>query len=111
MHPNQIQSWKRQAVDRLEETFIRGRPVPSGEREEEIKTLHAKIGQLSIEKDFLSKVRGAMYLTAVIDWYSRKALAHRVSKHDGRKSRWLDNVYLECFCPSVKAGKINLRTQ
>ena len=58
VHPNQIQSWKRQAVDSLEETFTRGRPAPSSEREEEIKTLHAKIGQLSMEKDFLSQALG-----------------------------------------------------
>ena len=28
---------------------------------------------------YISMERGAIYLTAVIDWYSRKALAHRVS--------------------------------
>ncbi len=28
---------------------------------------------------YIPMARGAIYLTAVIDWYSRKALAHRVS--------------------------------
>ncbi len=58
VHPNQIQSWKRHALEHGPELFAQGRSAPSGEREEEIKTLHAKIGQLSMEKDFLSKALG-----------------------------------------------------
>ena len=41
VHPNQIQSWKRHALEHGPELFARGRSAPSGEREEEIKTLHA----------------------------------------------------------------------
>ncbi len=58
VHPNQIQSWKRHALEHGPELFARGRSAPSGEREEEIKALHAKIGQLSMEKDFLSQALG-----------------------------------------------------
>ena len=58
VHPNQIQSWKRHALEHGPELFARGRSAPSGKREEEIKTLHAKIGQLSMEKDFISQALG-----------------------------------------------------
>ena len=58
VHPNQIESWKKHALEHGPELFARGRADASSEREEEIKTLHAKIGRLSMEKDFLSKALG-----------------------------------------------------
>ena len=58
VHPNQIQSWKRQAVDLMADSFRRGRVVSAAERDEHVKTLQFKIGELLIEKDFLSKALG-----------------------------------------------------
>ena len=55
MHPNQISSWKRQAVDGLGEVFTRGREREAQDHEERIRELHAKIGELTVERDFLSK--------------------------------------------------------
>ena len=55
VHPNQITEWKKQLLDRAEEVFERGKKteaVPS------IKELHAKIGQLAMENDFLSVALG-----------------------------------------------------
>ena len=53
VHPNQIYSWKKQAVDNLASLFARGAGA-SGEGEE-ARELYAKIGQLTVERDFLAK--------------------------------------------------------
>ncbi len=59
LHPNMIAQWKRQAVEGLAQVFSDG----SGKREEvseaQIKELHAKIGQLTIERDFLARASGS----------------------------------------------------
>ena len=55
VHPNQISSWKRQAVDGLGDVFASGRDRGRDERDEQIRELHAKIGELTVERDFLSK--------------------------------------------------------
>jgi transposase-like protein len=55
VHPNQVSTWKRQAVDGLSEVFSNGTDLERQDRESEIRDLHAKIGQLTVERDFLSK--------------------------------------------------------
>jgi transposase len=58
IHPNLITKWKRQAGEGMVEVFS-GKPARrDGAHESEIKELHAKIGELTIEKDFLSKAFG-----------------------------------------------------
>jgi transposase-like protein len=53
LHPNQVSTWKRQAVEGMAEVFSGGKQ--SGPSEAEVKDLHAKIGRLVIENDFLSE--------------------------------------------------------
>jgi transposase-like protein len=49
LHPNQITEWKRQLLERAAEVFEAGaRPEPV-----DLAPLHAKIGQLALENDFL----------------------------------------------------------
>ena len=54
VHPNQIQDWRRKLLEGAEEVFDRsGRQAQ--ETEHRVKELHAKIGQLTMERDFLAQ--------------------------------------------------------
>jgi transposase len=57
VHPNQITQWKQQVVDNVSQLFAKDSSGKAHE-ENQIKELHAKIGQLTVENDFLSKVLG-----------------------------------------------------
>jgi len=57
VHPNQVSSWKAQLVDRAPQVFG-AETADSPERSPIVKELHAKIGQLSMENDFLSGALG-----------------------------------------------------
>ena len=52
VHPNQVSLWKRQAVDGLAEVFADRRGSRQSEHETTIRDLHAKIGELTVERDF-----------------------------------------------------------
>ena len=52
--PNQVSTWKRQAVEGMADVFGRGNSA-AGPSEDEVKELHAKIGRLAVENDFLSQ--------------------------------------------------------
>jgi len=53
LHPNQVSQWKRQAVEGMADVFARGKSP--GVSDAEVKELHAKIGRLAVENDFLSQ--------------------------------------------------------
>ncbi len=55
VHPNQITEWKKQLLAHAEEVFSKDRQPDQGP---DIKNLHAKIGQLSMENDFLANALG-----------------------------------------------------
>jgi transposase-like protein len=51
-HPNQVSTWKRQAMAGLGAVFRIGADKSRVDHGDEIHDLHAKIGQLTVERDF-----------------------------------------------------------
>ena len=51
VHPNQISQWKTQLLERIAEAFDQNRQ--SSAQPIDIKTLHAKLGELTLENYFL----------------------------------------------------------
>ena len=58
VHPNLITKWKRQAGEGMVAVFSGTPGRRDGDHAAEIKELHAKIGELTVERDFLSKAFG-----------------------------------------------------
>ncbi len=55
VHPNQVSTWKRLAMDGLGAVFSNGAKRAGRDHEAEVRDLHAKIGELTVERDFLSR--------------------------------------------------------
>ena len=62
VHPSllrRVSGWKRQAQDGLKEVFARGTNHRQADHEAVVHDLHAKIGELTVERDFLSRGLGS----------------------------------------------------
>ena len=57
VHVNRISAWKQQLLEQVSEVF-ESRTDKKRDFEAEVKELHAKIGELTMERDFLSSKLG-----------------------------------------------------
>ena len=57
VHANQIQEWKKQLLAKAAQIFGSSQPG-EGAGDATVQRLHAKIGELTMERDFLSKALG-----------------------------------------------------
>lgn len=55
VHANQVTTWKQQALENLAGAFD---GTPSQDSQQRIDQLHAKIGELTVERDFLERALG-----------------------------------------------------
>ncbi len=53
VHPNQIKQWRDQLLEGVADVFAREWKAAKPEPSIDVKTLHAKIGELALENDFL----------------------------------------------------------
>ena len=58
VHQTLINAWKRQAIEGMAGLFSGKAEAAAAEREGDLEKLHAKIGQLVVERDFLAKAFG-----------------------------------------------------
>ncbi|KJS36243.1 MAG: transposase [Rhodospirillaceae bacterium BRH_c57] len=58
IHQTMIATWKRQAIEGMAATFSGKAEAAKDAGAAEVEKLHAKIGQLVVERDFLSKAFG-----------------------------------------------------
>jgi len=58
VHQTLINAWKKQAMEGMAGVFSGRAEAAETAREEEVEKLHAKIGQLVVERDFLRKASG-----------------------------------------------------
>ena len=58
VHQTMINAWKKQAIEGMSGVFSGKAEAAGAAREGEIDQLHAKIGQLVVERDFLRRASG-----------------------------------------------------
>ena len=68
IHSTVIHRWKKEAVASMEAGFSGKLDVQQNNHATEVKDLHAKIGQLTVEKDFFSEASSKLLLGGGKKW-------------------------------------------
>lgn len=68
VNPNMISKWKQQALCQMSEGFSKKQERQTLDQEELLKSLHAKIGELTVEKDFLEQASRKLGLGGYKKW-------------------------------------------
>lgn len=68
VHATVIHRWKKEALSAMEAGFSGKLEVQEKDHEAEVKALHAKIGQLTVERDFLEDASSRLGLGGVRKW-------------------------------------------
>nr|VFK23216.1 MAG: transposase [Candidatus Kentron sp. LPFa] len=68
VHSNVIHRWKKEAIQSMEAVFSGKFETQNNCHKEEIKTLHSKIGELTVERDFLAEASNRLGLGGVKKW-------------------------------------------
>ena len=68
VHQTVISRWKKEALQSMEAVFSGKFEAKDSDHKEEIKALHTKIGQLTVERDFLADASNRLGLGGVRKW-------------------------------------------
>ncbi|MFP4387306.1 MAG: transposase [Alphaproteobacteria bacterium] len=68
VHATVVHRWKKEALASLEASFSGKLEAQDRDHDKEIKELHAKIGQLTVERDFLADASSRLGLGGVRKW-------------------------------------------
>jgi transposase len=68
VNPNMVSKWKQQALQQFGDLFNKKNTSFPQSSEEEVQKLHAKIGQLTVEVDFLEKASRKLGLGGGKKW-------------------------------------------
>ena len=68
VHPTQIGTWKRAAIENMSTAFTSRGSVPDQVSVADVDKLHSKIGQLVVEQDFLAEASHQLLGTRSNKW-------------------------------------------